>query len=110
MNIVAFDDPIIREDLLPFTYTRPVASIRVGILTIVEKWEKLFGQRITFLTQTYLAEKFPLITDAENLLINGAVCPDKNLLSAILSLKKGEALVKDKVMIAIIGSIDMSKI
>jgi len=110
MNIVAFDDPIIREDLFPFTYTRPVASIRVGILTIVEKWEKLFGQRISFLTQRYLTEKFPLITDAENLLINGAVCPDRNLLSAILSLKKGEALVKGKIMIAIIGSIDISKI
>ncbi len=110
MNIVAFDDPIIREDLLPFTYTRPVAGIRVGILTIVEKWEKLFGQKISFLTQSYLAEKFPLITDSENLLINGAVCPDENLLKAILSLKKGEALIKNSVMIAIIGSIDMSTI
>ncbi|CAN5146205.1 GlmU family protein [soil metagenome] len=110
MNIVAFDDPIIRGDLLPFTYTRPVATLRVGILTIAEKWEKVLGHPLSFLTQDYLTEKFPLVSGTENLLINGAVCPDGNLLKAILTLKKGEALVKGKVMIAFFGSIDMSTI
>ena len=40
MNVILFDDPIIRLNLLPFTFTRPVGAIRVGILTIAEKWEK----------------------------------------------------------------------
>lgn len=96
MNLVVFDDPVIRMDLLPFTFTRPVAAIRVGILTIKEKWEKFFGQPISYLTQNYLQEKFPLNSDRENLLINGAVCPDENLFTVIQQLKKGERLVKGK--------------
>ncbi len=29
-----------RDHLLPLTFTRPVADIRVGAFTIAEKWEK----------------------------------------------------------------------
>ena len=100
MNIVVFDDPVIRMDLLPFTFTRPIASIRVGILTIKEKWEKFFAQPVTCLTQNYLQEKFPLTVTRENLLINGAVCPDENLYKAIQQLKKGERLIKGTLNIA----------
>jgi UDP-N-acetylglucosamine diphosphorylase/glucosamine-1-phosphate N-acetyltransferase len=100
MNIVLFDDPIIRQDLLPFTYTRPVGSIRVGILTIAEKWTKLSGGSVSFQTQDYLSEKFPSTKGNDAILINGAVCPDENLLIAIRALKKDEALVKDKLVIA----------
>ncbi len=101
MNVIAFDDPVIRQDLLPFTYTRPVAAIRVGILTIIEKWGKLFGQPLSFHTQDYLSEKFPLVTTSENLFINGAVCPDENLFNAVCELKKGDSLVKGNVIIAV---------
>ncbi len=34
-------DGTVRNALLPFTFTRPVADIRVGILTIREKWENI---------------------------------------------------------------------
>lgn len=99
MNIIVFDDPVIRKDLLPFTFTRPVASIRVGILTIKEKWERFF-QPISWLTEGYLMEKFPLHTSHDNLQINGAVCPDENLVNAIKALTMDEALTKDKLIIA----------
>ena len=39
MNYILFDGPA-RTALLPFTYTRPVADIRIGFFTIREKWEK----------------------------------------------------------------------
>ncbi len=100
MNIVVFDDPVIRMDLLPFTFTRPIASIRVGILTIKEKWEKFFAQPVSCLTQNYLQEKFPLTVAKENLLINGAVCPDENLYKTIQQLKKGERLIKGTLTVA----------
>ncbi len=100
MNLVVFDDPLIRPDLLPFTYTRPIASIRLGILTIREKWEKHLQQPSSFLTQEYLQQKFPLEFSSDNLYINGAVCPDENLVNILRSLKKGEALVKDRLIIA----------
>ena len=99
MNIIVFDDPVIRKDLLPFTFTRPVASIRVGILTIKEKWERFF-QPISWLTEGYLMEKFPLHTSHDNLQINGAVCPDENLVNDIKALTMDEALTKDKLIIA----------
>lgn len=100
MNIIVFDDPAIRMDLLPFTFTRPVGAIRVGILTIREKWERRFGQPVSFQTQDYLQGKFPLQSSDDNLLINGAVCPDDTLAAAILKLSKGGSLMKGKVTIA----------
>ncbi|MFM7327828.1 MAG: putative sugar nucleotidyl transferase, partial [Bacteroidota bacterium] len=43
MNIILFDSPVVRLNLLPLTFTRPVAALRCGILTIAEKWEKRTG-------------------------------------------------------------------
>ena len=45
MNIF-LDDSNFREQLFPFTYTRHVADIRIGILTIREKWEIITGERV----------------------------------------------------------------
>ncbi len=101
MNLVLFDDPRIRMDLLPFTYTRPVSGVRTGILTIQEKWEQYFSLKASNLTQDYLSEKFPLSSGKDNILINGAVCPDQPLFEAIQKLKIGESLIKDKLTIAI---------
>ena len=112
MNLVLFDDPVIRMDLLPFTYTRPVADIRIGILTIKEKWEKYLGLSASFLTQNYLATRFPLVRSTDNLLINGALCPDANLLGAVNMLSPGQSLVKGDRLLAIRGestAIDSAK-
>jgi UDP-N-acetylglucosamine diphosphorylase/glucosamine-1-phosphate N-acetyltransferase len=100
MNLILFDDPAIRQDLLPFTFTRPTAKIRVGILTIDEKWERWMNAKPSFQTIDYLRKKFPLITTDDNLLINGAICPDEKLVAAIKSLEAGKFLVKDTVLIA----------
>jgi UDP-N-acetylglucosamine diphosphorylase/glucosamine-1-phosphate N-acetyltransferase len=100
MNLILFDDPVIRLDLLPFTFTRPVAKIRVGILTIDEKWEKWLGVKPSFQTLEYLQPKFPVKHSSDNLLINGAVCPDQPLVDAIKTLPAGYFLVKDQLLIA----------
>jgi UDP-N-acetylglucosamine diphosphorylase / glucose-1-phosphate thymidylyltransferase / UDP-N-acetylgalactosamine diphosphorylase / glucosamine-1-phosphate N-acetyltransferase / galactosamine-1-phosphate N-acetyltransferase len=42
MNIF-LDETSCKTSLFPFTYTRHVADIRIGILTIREKWEQLTG-------------------------------------------------------------------
>ncbi|MEL7004949.1 MAG: GlmU family protein, partial [Bacteroidota bacterium] len=99
MNIILFDDPDIRESLLPLTFTRPVGAIRVGILTIQEKWEKSLALPSSFLTQDYLKEKFPLNKSDENLWINGSLCPDKSLLKAIDQLDQGQGLVYNDLLI-----------
>lgn len=100
MRIILFDQPNIRMDLLPFTFTRPIADLRVGILTIAEKWSKHFHCAISYQTETYLTAKFPLLADDENLLINGALLPDLALVTAIESLKSDEALSRNGLLLA----------
>jgi len=101
MNLVLFDDPIIRANLLPFTFTRPVGKMRVGILTIAEKWEKRLQTTASFYTEEYLSKKFQLKTTTDNLLINGALCPDEALLKDILSLQEGEGLTNEGTLLAL---------
>ncbi len=43
MSCILYDDSVVRTNLLPFTFTRPVCEIRVGVLTIREKWERITG-------------------------------------------------------------------
>lgn len=100
MNVILFDDPSIRANLLPFTFTRPVAAIRTGILTIAEKWERHLGA-VSYATQPYLQGKFPLRTTSDNLWINGAVCPDTKLLSAVRTLNPGSGISLNNKIIAL---------
>ncbi len=99
MNIIFFDD-ISRRNLLPLTFTRPVADLRVGILRISEKWKKLTGFPVSFITETYLTEKFSCQIMADNLLINGAIVPGRDLASAVTALNTGEALVMGNRLLA----------
>lgn len=96
-----FDLPENRVKLLPFTYTRPVCEIRVGILTIREKWERTLNEDCLVLTESYLASKYPLQKlSAGDLLINSVVCPDKNLLKEVIALSNGEALYHSDMLLA----------
>jgi UDP-N-acetylglucosamine diphosphorylase/glucosamine-1-phosphate N-acetyltransferase len=101
MNLILFDNPTIRQNLLPFTFTRPVASIRTGILTIAEKWEKHLNTSASFSTEGYLSKKFQLKHTVDNLWINGALCPDAILVKAIGQLAIGDALVKDSMILVV---------
>ena len=70
MNIVLFDTVENRTQLLPLSYTRSVADMRIGILTIKEKWERYFGQSVGVLTEDYLQPKYGALShDAETLFI-----------------------------------------
>ncbi len=100
MAIIFFDDTS-HLSLLPLTFTRPVANLRIGILTIAEKWARHFQLEYSYLTQPYLQAKFPLITEERNLLINGSVCPDERLAEAIMQLPGGQALVQGDILIAV---------
>ena len=88
------------QSLLPFTFTRPVSLIRVGILTIAEKWEKRLGAEVSFKTDDYLQKKYPTVSTLDNLLINGAVCPDDTLVDTVKALPDGYYLVKGTLLIA----------
>ncbi|MFA6246644.1 MAG: putative sugar nucleotidyl transferase [Mucilaginibacter sp.] len=100
MAIILFDDNA-RNTLLPLTYTRPVADLRIGILTIAEKWAKYLNSDFSFLTEAYLQAKFPLTIHDDNIFINGSVCPDEAVVEAVNNLKSGEALRYNNTLIAV---------
>jgi UDP-N-acetylglucosamine diphosphorylase/glucosamine-1-phosphate N-acetyltransferase len=98
-NIILFD-PDTRNQLLPLTYTRPVCELRVGILTIREKWGHWYNTQISYITQDYLSEKYPIVINSDNYVINGAVLPDTELCRRIDNLKTNEAILKKGELIA----------
>ncbi|BAX79644.1 GlmU family protein [Labilibaculum antarcticum] len=99
MNYIFFDDGA-WNDLRPLTFTRPVCEIRIGILTIREKWEKYLSASFSYYTQDYLSVKYPKLIQEQNILINGSVLPNKELKEAVLNLKEGEYLSKEGVVLA----------
>ncbi len=99
MNYILFDGTV-RNALLPFTFTRPVAEIRIGILTIREKWEKYLGYTTTTLTEEYLSEKYPMVEMEENVMINASFLPNDILSEMIKNLEKNQAIFKGEEVIA----------
>ena len=91
MNYILFDGSV-RNQLLPFTFTRPVADIRVGILTIREKWEQHLGSTTTTVTEDYLTDKYPMVELERNILINASFLPSENLVEQIKSLSENQAI------------------
>ncbi|OQA98049.1 MAG: Bifunctional protein GlmU [Bacteroidetes bacterium ADurb.Bin217] len=100
MNVVLFDS-YRRNDLKPLTYTRPVAEIRCGILTIKEKWDVVLHTTCSYLTEPYLQNKYPMIEAAETLYINAACLPTATLVEEVLQLQSGEALCCNDELIAV---------
>ena len=99
MNYILFDGSH-RNALLPFTFTRPVADIRVGILTIREKWEKYLGYTTSTVTEDYLSEKYPLVELEENIMINASYLPTENLSIMIKNMEAKQAIFDEDTPIA----------
>ena len=103
MNYILFDSDV-RNALLPFTYTRPVAEIRIGILTIREKWEFFLGFTTTTITEEYLEAKYPMVELNENILINASFLPTKNLVNQVKKLSKNQAIFQGEQVVAFFTS------
>ena len=99
MNYILYDGSV-RNALLPFTYTKPVADLRIGILTIRQKWEKHLGFTTTTLTEEYLEEKYPMVEMDKNVMINASFLPTDSLVEIIKELKINQAIYKNDEVIA----------
>ncbi|MFD1064223.1 GlmU family protein [Winogradskyella litorisediminis] len=99
MNYILFDGPN-RDNLLPFTYTRPVADIRIGILTIREKWESFLDLTTTTITEDYLSEKFPMVEMETNVMINASYLPNAEIVEIVKQLKVNQAIFQGEDVIA----------
>ncbi|MCX6282585.1 MAG: GlmU family protein [Bacteroidetes bacterium] len=111
MNYILFDDSIVRTNLLPLTFMRPIADIRIGILTIREKWEMYLNAKTSTLTEAYLSKKFRIIKEDENILINASVCPTGEIVEAVLNLKPNQTVVYQDTIIAVhVKAVDLDKL
>ncbi len=101
MNIILFDNEV-RDQLLPLTFTRPVCELRVGILTIKEKWQRWFEMgKVAYITQDYLAEKYRIDYGEENYVINGSVMPSPQLFALIRQMEFNQAFLRgDELIVA----------
>ncbi|WP_313214486.1 GlmU family protein [Soonwooa sp.] len=93
---IVFSDAQYWEDFLPLSFTRPVAEMRVGILTFSERWKKLLDIETSFyITEDFLQEKYKKPAAGQSLFIVPNFLPSESLLHQIKDLKAGEALVYD---------------
>ncbi len=108
MNLIFFDTPTQHLDLLPLTFTRPIADLRIGIMKIAEKWQHWFSKhfeeeeiKISFLTESYLSTKFPLQTDTANFYINGGLLPNQEITRQIFQLFNNEVISNEDFLLAV---------
>ena len=107
LNIVLFDEPITKTDLLPLSYTRPISDLRVGITTLAQKWQSMLQGFYSTLTDDYLSEKFPAKITEDTYFIASNIVANEELAKHIGSLKPAEALVKNDKVIAVRGNREM---
>lgn len=99
MSIILFDTAE-RGDLYPFTYTKPVAALRAGIFTNLERWQKMTGIETHALTAAYLQQQWPLPDDNDCIIIDARVLPDAKLVGTVMNLRQGEAIVEENMLVA----------
>ncbi len=109
MNYILFDGPA-RNALLPFTFTRPVADILIGIMTIRQKWEMRLGSTTTTLTEEYLSEKYPMVELEENVMINASFLPNDVLAEMVSNLESNQAIFKGDEVIAFYTSEEQEEV
>lgn len=89
----------------PLTLTRPVADLRVGILTNVERWKKWIPEAsISFATENYLSKKFPTEASEDAVIVNSAIIPTESIAAAVVSMEDHQELLSEGVWIARRGS------
>lgn len=96
--IVLYDRAPWRDHLLPLVATRPVADLRVGILTIAQKWAALLQDKVHFLSLACFSGSYPTASPdfPAYLVINGGVLPNDDLVADIQALSVGACLRKGK--------------
>jgi UDP-N-acetylglucosamine diphosphorylase/glucosamine-1-phosphate N-acetyltransferase len=109
MNYILFDGPA-RNALLPFTFTRPVADILIGIMTIRQKWEMRLGSTTTTLTEEYLSDKFPMVELENNVMINASFLPNAILVEMIQDLEPNQVIFKGDEVVAFYTQEDQEEV
>ena len=106
-NIILADNAEARLNLLPLTFTRPIARLLTGLFTIEERWQRYLPGDYSYLTADYLSEVFPFRASGDdNLIIDSRVIADRQLSEAVSALQMGEGLMAGDVLVARRGAVD----
>ncbi len=98
-NIILFDTEA-RSHLQPLTATRPMGEMRIGTLTLREKWERRMRASVSYITQEYLQHKYPIIVEDDNLIVSAGALPTEALCERLGRLERYEALLHDGKLLA----------
>lgn len=105
LNIVLCDTPQAHADLLPLSFTRPIALFRVGICTILEKWQAMLPGRYSMMPVQYLREKYVAELTDDTLYIASNILPTPELARSLSRLEHGEALYSGDSFVGFRGDI-----
>ena len=108
MNFILFDDER-AEHFLPFTHTRPLSEIRLGILTMSEKWERITSIPPSHDCAAHLQKLYPKNIGLHNCFINSATYPNDELFAAIIELKENQCLLYGDILVAASVNADTAK-
>lgn len=90
-------------NLNPLTLTKPIALLRIGITTILEKWEMLTDSAVqlkTCMPYLHSFDTWKAKSGGSYFFINSSILPNPNLVLKIKSLQAGESLYHQGELIA----------
>ena len=97
MQFVLVDQPD-SVHFYPFSLTRSLTEIRVGILTIKQRWDALLNTETQVFTSSYLQGLYetPFLDHEDAVIFINATCiPDATIKVALLNLKEGQNLLDE---------------
>jgi UDP-N-acetylglucosamine diphosphorylase/glucosamine-1-phosphate N-acetyltransferase len=94
MAIILFDSDS-RNSLFPLTYTKAIAALRFGILTIQERWALKSKEEVFIKTENYLQVLYPTPILHDHIWVDASVMPDDMLLVEILNLENGSCIIDE---------------
>ncbi len=99
---IILDDTLIKQDLYPFTQTRFTADIRIGILTIKEKWEKILGHPVYTNPKDIFQTNISSDEVAMPAIMNGNIVPTKKWIEVLLKGNSGQNIFEDETTVKVL--------
>ena len=101
---IQLHDNNLHLEFAPLSLTKPVALLRMGILTFEERWEENFPDaEFCFATEKYLQEKYPLQSDWD-LSLPANVIPNEDYVSVLNGMEENTALYQGETWLGMKGT------
>jgi UDP-N-acetylglucosamine diphosphorylase/glucosamine-1-phosphate N-acetyltransferase len=99
MQIVLFEDKH-WSNFLPLVYTRPVGELRMGMMTMAQRYAHLMNTEVVHDTRLPLRALFTAAHAQKQLHVNARLFPTTSLLNELKSMQPGDTLKKEGVTLA----------